>query len=467
MTKLKEYKKIHCVGIGGIGLSAIAEIFLDGGYQVSGSDLKESASTKRLEKLGATIYLGHDEKNLNDSDLVVYSNAVTEDNPELKAAKSKNITLLSRAEILGLMMKEHKESIAVAGTHGKTTTTSMISVILEEAGLSPTILIGGNLPAIGGNVKVGKKNFIVAEACEYMDSFLRLNPTRKVILNIDSDHLDYFKGIEHIVNSFEKFANSGPSTGTVIAYTANPFVSAIMKKFQGRVISFGLNPKRDYWAENIAFDRHGLPSFDVLFRGKTLGRLSLSVPGEHNVINALAAIACCHDLGVDSKSIFKTLKDFQGTQRRFDLLGTTNKGVRIIDDYAHHPTEIRATLSACKNFDHKKLWCIFQPHTYTRTLALLDEFSKAFEDADAVVLAEIFPAREKNVYNVSSSDLAKKIKQTSPDKEVHYFKSFEEIVNFIRENAKPEDLVITMGAGDIYKVGEMLLEPSVPVVGLP
>ncbi len=464
MINLGDYRKVHCVGIGGIGLSAIAEILLEEGYQVSGSDLNENSLTDSLKARGVVIFNSHSSENVKDADLVIYSSAVTEENPELLGAKNMGIPTLSRAEVLGLMMKEYDEGIAISGTHGKTTTTAMISLILKNASLNPTILIGGNFPAIGSNVQLGGKKFIVAEACEYKDSFLSLYPTRKVILNIDSDHLDYFSGIDHIVHSFEAFAESGPASGTLIAYTANPFVNSIVRKHKGRFITFGLSSNMDYWAENIEFDSHGLPSFDVYYRGKPLGGLKLAVPGEHNVINALASIACCHDLGIKTNVIFETLSDFRGAQRRFDILGITEKGVKIVDDYAHHPTEIRVTLNACKNFSHNKLWCIFQPHTFTRTIALLNEFSNAFEDADSVVLAKIFPAREKDIYNISSFDLAEKIKETSPDKEVHCYDTFQEIVDFINKNAHQGDLVITMGAGNIYKVGEMLLEPAVPVV---
>jgi UDP-N-acetylmuramate--alanine ligase len=457
MQKLSKYRHIHCVGIGGIGLSAIAEVFLKRGYWVSGSDLKPGEVTERLKAQGALIFSDHDENNIQGADLVVYSSAVSADNPELAAAGRNGIPIVTRAEVLGALMKEFNQSIAVSGTHGKTTTTSMISLILENSGCDPTVLIGGNLSAFNGNVKVGKGDFIVTEACEYMDSFLRLYPKYKIILNIDSDHLDYFKDIDHIVNSFDRFARLSPKDGTVIAYSANPFVNSIIKNLSCEVITFGLNEQSDYYADNIQFNPSGMPSFDLFYRGEKLGFLQLSIPGEHNIVNALAATACCRDLGIDTSQIISTLSSFSGTQRRFDIIGVTKSGIRIIDDYAHHPTEIKATLSAAMNLPHKNLWCLFQPHTYTRTIALFDEFAQAFRLADKVILAEIYAAREKNIYKISSKELATEIKHVNPDKEVYYFESFDEIANFILNNGESGDLVITMGAGDIYKVAEIIL----------
>jgi len=457
MLRISDYRHIHCVGIGGIGLSAIAEIFLRRGHWVSGSDLKPGDTTERLKNSGALVFTSHEEDNVQGADLVVYSSAVSSDNPELTAAKKLGIPVLTRAEVLGLLMREFNQSIAVSGTHGKTTTTSMISLILENAGCDPTILIGGNLAALNGNVKVGKGEFIVTEACEYMDSFLSLYPKYKVILNIDSDHLDYFKDIDHIVSSFNRFARLEPSDGAVIAYTANPFVNSIVTDLPGQVITFGLNGQSDYYAENIRFNPSGMPSFDLFFCGEKLGFLQLSVPGEYNVINALAAVACCRDIGIDTPKIFETLENFTGTERRFDVIGTTKNGLRIIDDYAHHPTEIKATLQAAKNLPHKNLWCLFQPHTYTRTLALFDEFASAFHNADKVILAEIYAAREKNIHKISSKELATEIKRTNPDKEVYFFELFDEIASFVVNNAESGDLIITMGAGDIYKVAELIL----------
>ncbi len=457
MVKLSDCKQIHCIGIGGVGLSAIAAILLARGYKVTGSDMRESDMTERLMKEGADIFLGHRAKNVEGADLVVYSAAVSSDNPEIVRAKELGIATASRAEILGLLMREYENSIAVSGTHGKTTTTSMVSLILKNAQKDPTILVGGNLPEIGGNVRVGHSPHFITEACEYMDSFLSLKPKIEIILNIDSDHLDYFKDIEHIANSFEKFASLVPEDGTIIAYDANPFVKSVVKDMPN-VVTYGLNESCDYYVSDITFNSEGMPGFHVNHNGKMLCSIQLSIPGEHNILNSLAAFACCHILGVELEPIVQTLENFTGTQRRFDIMGVTSEGIKIIDDYAHHPTEIKATLSAVRNMKHNKMWCIFQPHTYTRTKALFDDFADSFEDTDKVVLAEIYAAREKNIYKISSKSLVGKIKEKYPDKDAYFFKDFEEIASFVYNNAEPGDLVITMGAGDVYKVGEMILE---------
>lgn len=457
---LKNYKHVHCVGIGGIGLSAIAEILISRGYRVSGSDIKENAVTAHLEALGAKIFLQHSEENLGDTDLLIYSAAVSMENPELAKAKESGITLLTRAEALGIVMADYDISVAVSGTHGKTTTTSMISLMLENANVSPTILVGGILSELKGNVKVGNSEYFVTEACEYMDSFLKLRPRVEVILNIDSDHLDYFKDIEHIAESFKSFANLVPEQGFVVAYDANPFVTSAVNNLHCPVITFGFNETSDFYAKNIRFNSNGCPAYDLYNKGLFLDSLQLSVPGEHNVANSLAAIATCRGLQVPPEVIKKTLEEFTGTQRRFDIIGKSKNGFTVVDDYAHHPTEIRATLSAAKNVPHKKLWCLFQPHTYTRTRALFPEFADALSDADIIILAEIYAAREKNVYKISSKSLVEEIKRKHPEKEVYFLADFELMAKFTRDNAQSGDLVITMGAGDIYKVGEMILEPD-------
>lgn len=458
MLNLKEHSHIHCVGIGGVGLSAIAVLLLAQGLKVSGSDMKENAHTKQLQKSGATIYIGHAAENIKGADLLIYSVAVSPDNPELIAAREQNIPICTRADALGLLMQNSPVSIAVSGTHGKTTTTSMVSLILEHAGLQPTILIGGNIEEFGGNVKVGNGSYFVTEACEYMDSFLTLKPLIEIIMNIDSDHLDYFTDIEHIVRSFAQFASQVPENGTIFAYEGNPLVNAIIPDLQCRVITFGFNRECGYYATDIEFNSLGLPAFTLNKNGEEpLGRIKLAVPGEHNVINALAAAACCHFIGVGMPEIIRTLEAFNGTQRRFDVLGTTARGLRIVDDYAHHPTEIKATLKAALNIPHKNLWCIFQPHTYTRTRALFDDFAEAFGDADKVILTDIYAAREKNIHKISSQDLADAMKKAHPEKDIYYIPEFEPIVQFILENAQKGDLIISMGAGDVYKVAELLL----------
>ncbi|MDD2302770.1 MAG: UDP-N-acetylmuramate--L-alanine ligase, partial [Eubacteriales bacterium] len=344
-----------------------------------------------------------------------------------------------------------------SGTHGNTTTTSMISLILENAGLSPTILVGIILSELKGNVKVGSSEYFVTEACEYMDSFLNLKPRVEVILNIDSDHLDYFRDIEHIADSFTAFAELVPPEGAVVAFDANPFVKAAVHDLPCKVISYGFNETSDFYAKNIRFNSNGCPAYDLYQNGIFQDTLQLAVPGEHNVANSLAAIATCTELGVPSSFIKETLRTFTGTRRRFDLQGITSAGVTVVDDYAHHPTEIKATLAAAQNVPHQKLWCLFQPHTYTRTRALFNEFAEALSAADAVVLAEIYGAREKNIYQISAASLAEKIKDMHPEKEVFFIPDFEEMAAFVKERTTAGDMVMTMGAGDIYRVGEIIL----------
>ena len=457
MLNINNIKKVHFIGIGGIGMSAIADILIAQGLKVSGSDMNQGAMVEKLANDGAEIYIGHDGDNIKDVDLVVYTAAIGNDNPELVKARELNIKTITRAQMLGILMEQCKNSIAVAGTHGKTTTTSMLSLILKDADLDPTLLVGGNLAELNGNVRVGSHDYFVTEACEYMDSFLSLRPKIEVILNIDSDHLDYFRDIDHIVESFEKFTNLVPEDGMILAYSANPFVRKAVKGLKN-VKTFGLDEGCDYAALNIDFDQNGLPSYELYNHGKKLCDISLNIPGEYNILNSLAAVGCAHMLGVDLEVAKKTLENYNGTERRFDVMGVTKKGAKVIDDYAHHPTEIKATLKAAHNTAHKNLWCFFQPHTYTRTIALFDQFAEAFEDADKIVLVEIYAAREKNIHKISSESLVPAIKKNFPDKEVCFIKEFEDIVDYVRENSQEGDLIITMGAGDVYKIGEMILE---------
>ena len=456
MTDISKYKKIHCLGIGGIGLSAVAEILNDRGFTVSGTDINPGKVTDHLQSVGIKIYSSHEPENVDDVDAIVYSAAVSDENPEVVRARELGLPLFSRAQVLGMIMDDYEHSIAICGTHGKTTVTSMTSLILRNADFNPTILVGGELPQIHGNVEIGGNGYLVTEACEYMDSFLELRPSIGVILNIDSDHLDYFKDMDHIVKSFSAFVERIPEDGLVIAFGDNPFVRSILKDYPHK-ITYGYSEGNDFYAENMKFDENGHSTFDICRKGKKITSIKLSVPGEHNVLNALASFVTASYLGAETDVIVETLAEYKGTGRRFDINGTTEKGVKVIDDYAHHPTEIKATLSAAANVKHKKLWLIFQPHTYTRTKALFDEFVDAFEGADVLVLTDIYAAREKDVYNVSSYKLMNAIKAKYPDREVYYVKDFEDIVKYIEKFAAEGDIVMTMGAGDIYKVGDMLL----------
>ena len=362
--------------------------------------------------------------------------------------------MLTRAELLGQIMRNYETPIAVSGTHGKTTTTSMISHILLEADADPTISVGGILPAIHGNIRVGESETFVTEACEYTNSFLSFFPKISIILNIDADHLDFFKDIDDIRHSFRLFAERLPKDGTLIINQDIPNVAEITKDLPCGIISYALEQDADYTAANIEFDETAHASFDCMEKGTLLGHFSLSVPGIHNVSNALSAIALGRKLGLSLESIQKGLLHFGGTDRRFQYKGKVGD-VTVIDDYAHHPTEIAATLRTAKNYPHKTIWCVFQPHTYTRTKALMDEFAQALSLADKVVLADIYAARETDTLGISSKDLQEKISLLGTD--AHYFSTFDEIEDFLLENCVPQDLLITMGAGDVYKIGEHLL----------
>lgn len=446
---------IHFIGIGGISMSGLAEVLLEEGFTISGSDAKKSPLTTLLEEKGATLYYGQRASNIKDSvDVVVYTAAIHPDNPEFACAKEKGIPMLTRAQLLGQIMRNYDTPIAVSGTHGKTTTTSMISHILLKGECDPTISVGGILPAIGGNIRVGQSETFLTEACEYTNSFLSFFPKISIILNMDADHLDFFKDIDDIRHSFRKFAELLPADGALIINADTPKYDEIAKDLPCKVITYSLEKEADYTADNITYDEFGHATFRVLHNGEPIGTCTLRVPGIHNVSNALASIACGQLLELSNEVIFEGLKDFTGTDRRFQYKGQIG-GVTIIDDYAHHPTEIEATLHAAKNYPHKKIWCVFQPHTYTRTKALLPEFAKALSLADHVVLADIYAARETDNLGISSANLQELIAQNGTPCE--YFPTFDEIENFLLENCTQGDLLITMGAGDVVNIGEQLL----------
>jgi UDP-N-acetylmuramate--alanine ligase len=451
--KLDKDKNVHFIGIGGVSMSGLAEILLEAGYKVSGSDMKASASTDLLANMGAKVFIGHDGKNIAGADLVVYTAAVSDDNPELVAAKESSIPVMDRAEFLGDLMKGYKYNIAVAGTHGKTTTTSMLSHITINANLDPTILVGGQLDAIKGNVRTGKSQYLVTEACEYKASFLKFIPHVGIITNIDADHLDFYKDIEDIQNTFVKFASLIPVNGYLVCWAEDERMDKVIAGAKCTVITYGID-KGDFTAKNIVFNEKGCASFTAYFRGDKFLDVILNVPGRHNVLNALACIGASFALDINKESIFEGLKEFGGTHRRFELKGKKD-GVIVIDDYAHHPTEIRATLSAAKNYPHKRIFCVFQPHTYSRTLSLFEEFSSAFEGVDDIIIADIYAAREKDTGVVSSAMLADAISRKGL--KCQNFHSFEEIVSYLDANLKDGDVFFTIGAGDVYKIGEMYL----------
>lgn len=446
---------IHFIGIGGISMSGLAEILLEENFTVSGSDAKESPLTRTLEERGAKIFYGQRASNIEESvQVVVYTAAIHPDNPEFACAASKGIPMLTRAQLLGQIMRNYDTPIAVSGTHGKTTTTSMISHMLLAGNCDPTISVGGILPAIGGNIRVGQSEMFLTEACEYTNSFLSFFPKISIILNIDADHLDFFKDINDIRHSFRKFAELLPSDGTLIINADTPAYEDIIRDLPCSVITYGLEHDAQYTAQDITYDEFGHATFTVLKDGQNVGTYSLKVPGIHNVSNALSAVAVGHLLGLPDSAITEGLNGFTGTDRRFQLKGTV-AGVTIIDDYAHHPTEIEATLRAAKNYPHKTTWCVFQPHTYSRTKALLPEFAQALTLADHVVLADIYAARETDNLGISSEDLRRQIQELGTPCE--YFPTFDEIENYLLENCTKGDLLITMGAGDVVNIGEHLL----------
>ncbi len=446
---------IHFIGIGGISMSGLAEILLAEGFTISGSDMKHSALTDMLEHKGVSIFYRHAASNLTDDiDLAVYTAAIRQDNPEFAALAEKGIPSLSRAQLLGQMMRNYKIPVAISGTHGKTTTTSMVSEILLKAGVDPTLSIGGILQSIGGNIRVGKSDYFVTEACEYTNSFLSFFPKIGIILNVEEDHMDFFHDIYEIRESFHKFASLLPNDGLLIINGGIPSLDTITHGLKCRILTYGADPSFDYSYADLSFDDMACPSFVLCDKAGRCDTVTLTVPGEHNVLNALAAIALSDALSISRQTAVDALAAFHGTDRRFEVKGQIG-GVTIIDDYAHHPTEITATLRAAANYPHKTLWCVFQPHTYTRTKAFLADFAKALSLADKVVLADIYAAREKDTLGISSRTLQEEL--LAAGKECFYFPSFNEIENFLLENCSDGDLLITMGAGDIVKIGENLL----------
>ena len=446
---------VHFIGIGGISMSGLAEVLLGRGFRITGSDAKASPLTEKLEQKGAEIYIGQSADNIKEgTDCVVYTAAIHPDNPEFAAAKASGIPMLTRAELLGEIMQNYKVPIAVSGTHGKTTTTSMCSHILMEGGLDPTVSVGGILPSIGGNIRVGGSENFITEACEYTNSFLSFYPKIELILNVDADHLDFFKDLDDIADSFHRFAMLLPEDGTLIINRDTAKYDTVTGGIRSELITYSMNGEADYTASDVRYDDHGCGTFTCVERGTPIGEFSLRVPGEHNVSNALAAIALGRKVGLSASEIAKGLAGFAGTERRFEYKGTVN-GAAVIDDYAHHPTEIRATLTAAKNYPHKRLIVAFQPHTYSRTKALLHEFASALSEADEVVAADIYAAREKNTFGISSADLCAEIQKLGTKAVLPG--SFEEIEKYIKSQLREGDLLITMGAGNIVEVGEHLI----------
>lgn len=456
IENLKKYKHIHMIGIGGISMSGIAEILHNFGIFVTGSDCTRSKITDRLASRGILVSIGHDTNLVKKADLVVYTAAVKQDDPELIEARNNNITIVERCDFVGYLTRIYKDTIGISGTHGKTTTTSMISLCFLEAGLDPTIQVGAILKQINGNNKVGNSDYFILEACEYVESFLKFSPKSTIVLNIDNDHLDYFKNIDNIKRAFEKYVGLLPFDGLLVVNADDENCLNLRSATEAKTVTFGIeNDKSNFVARNITFDNNGFSKFDVYHNNNFYSEFRLSVPGIHNVLNALACIALCFEYGINKYDMKSALLKFTGANRRFELVGSY-QNINIYDDYAHHPSEILATANALKNKHHRQSWVVFQPHTYSRTKLLLDDFAEVLTNFDNIIVTDIYAAREVNTYNISSEDLVNKIHTLG--KSAIYISDFDDIARYIRERACPNDIVLTIGAGTITELGKKILK---------
>ncbi|NLC69843.1 MAG: UDP-N-acetylmuramate--L-alanine ligase [Desulfuromonadaceae bacterium] len=446
-------RNIHFVGIGGIGMSGIAEVLLNLGYRVSGSDLRESEITQRLARLGGCITLGHAVENLQEADVVVTSTAVRFDNPEVLAAKQRLIPVIPRAEMLAELMRM-KYGIAVAGAHGKTTTTSMIATVLSRCGIDPTAVIGGRVDAFGSNAKLGQGEFLVAEADESDGSFLRLSPTIAVVTNIDEEHLDYYRDLDHIKESFTTFINKIPFYGLAVLCLDNPNVQPLIPQVKKRFVTYGLNSQADYCAFDIRHEQL-TTTFVPSCKGDKIGEVTLNLPGKHNVLNALATIAVSRELDLPFAAILEALNGFGGVQRRFQIRHEDQE-IMVVDDYGHHPTEVKATLAAARSGWDRRLVVVFQPHRYTRTRALFEDFLTAFYNADLLILMDIYPAGEDPIEGISARTLAEGISRHG-HRNCVYRPGQQEVVEHLLSEVKAGDMVLTLGAGNVYQVGDLFL----------
>lgn len=457
IDNIKKYKNVHMIGIGGVSMSGIAAILNNWGFNVSGSDWAHSEITDKLDSMGINVTIGHDIKGIKNSDVVVYSAAIKQDDPEMLEANRLNIPTIERADFLGELTRCYKDTICISGTHGKTTTTSMISLCFLEALQDPSIQVGAFLKQLDGNYRVGNSEHFIIEACEYVESFLKFSPKAEVILNIDNDHLDYFKTFENIKNAFIKYVKLLPNDGLLVINGDDVNCLELPKYTNCKIVTYGINNREtDFYANNITFDNDGFPSFDVYHKKHFYSNIKLSVPGIHNVLNALACISLCDSYGIDENSIKKALLKFTGAHRRFEYKGKINGAASVYDDYGHHPTEIVATAKSLMNKTYNKSWVIFQPHTYSRTKNLLDDFAKALFNFDNVIILDIYAAREKNTYGVTSKDLADRV--ISLGKNAVYIPDFNECVKYVKEHVENNDIVLTLGAGTVTEIGPMLLK---------
>ena len=453
---IKKYNTIHFIGIGGISMSGIAETIKYIGIKVTGSDWSKSEITDKLISDGIDVTIGSDLEKVRNADLVVYTAAISKDDPELVEANRLNIKTCERAVFLGELTKAFRNTIGISGTHGKTTTTSLVSLCFINAGLDPNVQVGAILKQLDGNYRIGKSDYLILEACEYVESFLHFHPRAEIITNIDNDHLDYFKTLDNVINAFIKYVKLLPDDGLLVMNADDKNSIGIDKYTNANVLTYGINNKNaNFTADNIEFNSEGFATFDVYKNGEFFDKFSLSIPGMHNVLNALACIALCNFYGIQNDAIKKAFESFTGANRRLEYKGSFD-GVKVYDDYAHHPTEIRATSAALNKKTFNESWVVFQPHTYSRLMHLLDDFAESLLDFDHIVIADVYAAREKNIYNVTSKDLADKI--ASKGKSVEYIHEFEDIVKYLKQNAKDGDIVLTLGAGTVTEIGPMLLE---------
>ena len=456
IDEFRIYKNIHMIGIGGVSMSGIAEILKSWGFHVTGSDCNASDTIEKLIQNGIKVTVGHNLEDVAKADVVVYSAAIRQNDVELVKAKELNIPVIDRGTFLGKLTKAFQDSICISGTHGKTTTTSMISLCFLEAHKDPSIQVGAYLKQLDGNYRVGNSEYFIIEACEYVESYLKLFPKTEVILNIDNDHLDYFETFDNIVNSFDKYVKLLPETGLLILNWDDINCRKIAKDSKSKIVTYALeSDNANFIARNIKFDSEGFSSFDVYYNNSFYKTIKLSVPGLHNVMNALACIAVCHSYGISKEDIKNALIKYTGAHRRFEYVGSFNQGVSVYDDYGHHPTEILATAHSVKQKKHRQSWVVFQPHTYSRTKNLLDDFAKALLNFDNVIITDIYAAREDNIFGISSKDLVDRLQHYG--KKSVYISNFNDIVKYLKDYTIKNDIVLTLGAGTVTNIGPMLV----------
>ena len=454
MIDIKKYHNVYFVGIGGISMSGIAVILKNWNYEVSGSDSTKSSQTDWLERQGIKVNIPQVGDNINSNiDLVVYTAAIKEDNPELVKARELNIPCIERGEFLGELTKLFKDTIGIAGTHGKTSTTSMVSSIFLEAGLDPSIQVGAVLDLINGNYRVGNSDYFIIEACEYHESFLNFKQRSAIVLNIDDDHLDYFKNMDRVVESFENYVSLLPEDGYLVLNRDDERCYSLRESTKAKVISVGKDKRSNWYYDNISYDEDGYPTYDIYHNNELVDKISLKVVGEHNVFNSVCAIALCNAYGIDVSIAKKGLLKYHGASRRLEYKGIFN-GAKVYDDYGHHPTEINATVKGIKNKHFNEDWVVFEAHTFSRLKQHLEKFAESLKDFDHIIIMDIYPARETNIYNIHEDDLINELKKYN--KEAIHISDYDEIVNYLRDNVKEGDIILTLGAGNVTKIASLL-----------